>query len=71
MKVMFIPWIQATHYYFMVPLAWAFRAAGDEVRVASPRQRGEDELGNRNARRAATVGPLAGPVAARQENHEH
>jgi UDP:flavonoid glycosyltransferase YjiC (YdhE family) len=35
MKVMFIPWIQATHYYFMVPLAWAFRAAGDEVRVAS------------------------------------
>ena len=35
MKVMFIPWGQATHYFFMVPLAWAFRAAGDEVRVAS------------------------------------
>ena len=35
MKVMFIPWGQVTHYFFMVPLAWAFRAAGDEVRVAS------------------------------------
>ena len=35
MKVMFIPWGQATHYFWLVPLAWAFRAAGDEVRVAS------------------------------------
>src|SRR5438270_8834242 len=35
MKVMFIPWGQAAHYFCMVPLAWAFRAAGDEVRVAS------------------------------------
>ena len=35
MKVMFIPWSEATHYFHMVPLAWAFRAAGDEVRVAS------------------------------------
>ena len=35
MKVMFLPWGQPTHYFFMVPLAWAFRAAGDEVRVAS------------------------------------
>ena len=35
MKVMFIPWCQPSHYFHMVPLAWAFRAAGDEVRVAS------------------------------------
>jgi UDP:flavonoid glycosyltransferase YjiC (YdhE family) len=35
MKVLFIPWGEAPHYFFMVPLAWAFRAAGDEVRVAS------------------------------------
>ena len=35
MKVMFIPWGEAPHYFFMVPLAWAFRTAGDEVRVAS------------------------------------
>jgi UDP:flavonoid glycosyltransferase YjiC (YdhE family) len=35
MKVLFIPWGQVTHYFWMVPLAWAFRVAGDEVRVAS------------------------------------
>jgi UDP:flavonoid glycosyltransferase YjiC (YdhE family) len=35
MKVLCIPWSEATHYFHMVPLAWAFRAAGDEVRVAS------------------------------------
>jgi UDP:flavonoid glycosyltransferase YjiC (YdhE family) len=35
MKVMFIPWGQAPHYFSMVPLVWAFRAAGDEVRIAS------------------------------------
>jgi UDP:flavonoid glycosyltransferase YjiC (YdhE family) len=34
-RVLFIPWGQATHYFYQVPLAWAFRAAGDEVRVAS------------------------------------
>ena len=35
MRVLFIPWGQATHYFYQVPLAWAFRADGDEVRVAS------------------------------------
>jgi len=35
MKVMFIPWGETSHYFHMVPLAWAFRAAGDDVRVAS------------------------------------
>ena len=35
MRVLFIPWGQATHYFYQVPQAWAFRADGDEVRVAS------------------------------------
>ncbi len=34
MKVLFVPWSQPTHYMPMVPLAWALRAAGHEVRVA-------------------------------------
>jgi UDP:flavonoid glycosyltransferase YjiC (YdhE family) len=34
-RVLFIPWGQATHYFYQVPLAWAFRADGDEVRVAA------------------------------------
>lgn len=35
MKVLFLPWSTATHYFHQVPLAWAFRAAGAQVRVAS------------------------------------
>jgi UDP:flavonoid glycosyltransferase YjiC (YdhE family) len=35
MRVLFIPLAAASHYYPMVPLAWAFRAAGHEVRVAA------------------------------------
>jgi len=34
-RVLFIPWGQASHYLYQVPLAWAFRADGDEVRVVS------------------------------------
>ncbi len=34
MKVLFVPWGMATHYFHLVPLAWALRAAGHEVRVA-------------------------------------
>lgn len=34
MRVLFVPMAWASHYYPMVPLAWAFRAAGHEVRVA-------------------------------------
>jgi UDP:flavonoid glycosyltransferase YjiC (YdhE family) len=33
-KILFVPWSQPTHYLPMVPLAWAFRAAGCEVQVA-------------------------------------
>lgn len=35
MRVLFTPLASASHYYPMVPLAWACRAAGHEVRVAA------------------------------------
>ena len=38
MKVLLVPWSQPTFYYQMVPLAWAFRAAGADVRVAGQPQ---------------------------------
>jgi UDP:flavonoid glycosyltransferase YjiC (YdhE family) len=34
MRVLFIPLAASSHYYPMVPLAWAFRAVGHEVRIA-------------------------------------
>lgn len=36
MRVLFTSWAWPTHYYQQVPLAWALRAAGHEVRVAVP-----------------------------------
>lgn len=35
MRILFATWAWSTHYYPMVPLAWACRAMGHEVRVAS------------------------------------
>ncbi|MDH2427236.1 nucleotide disphospho-sugar-binding domain-containing protein [Sphaerisporangium sp. TRM90804] len=35
MRVLFTTWAWPSHYFPMVPLAWALRAAGHEVRVAS------------------------------------
>lgn len=35
MRVLFTSWAWPTHYYQMVPLIWALRAAGHEVRAAS------------------------------------
>ncbi|MGC4864934.1 nucleotide disphospho-sugar-binding domain-containing protein [Micromonospora sp. DT53] len=35
MRVLFASFTQRTHLYPMIPLAWAFRAAGHEVRVAA------------------------------------
>ncbi|MDH2427228.1 nucleotide disphospho-sugar-binding domain-containing protein [Sphaerisporangium sp. TRM90804] len=35
MRVLFATWAWSTHYYPMVPLAWACRAQGHDVRVAS------------------------------------
>jgi glycosyltransferase (activator-dependent family) len=36
MKVLFVCTANTTHYYPLVPLAWALRTAGHEVRVAAP-----------------------------------
>src|SRR5688572_28667204 len=35
MRVLFTTWAWPAHYLPMVPLAWALRAAGHEVRMAS------------------------------------
>ncbi|WP_433309781.1 activator-dependent family glycosyltransferase [Micromonospora sp. CA-269861] len=35
MRVLFATYAETTHYYNMVPLAWALRTAGHEVRVAT------------------------------------
>lgn len=35
MRVLFTTWAWPSHFFPLVPLAWAFRAAGHEVRVAS------------------------------------
>ncbi|AXK36492.1 DUF1205 domain-containing protein [Streptomyces armeniacus] len=35
MKILFAPLAGITHYFFLVPLAWACRAAGHDVRVAA------------------------------------
>jgi len=35
MKVLFTTWAWPSHFFPMVPLAWALRSAGHEVRVAS------------------------------------
>ncbi|WP_214410592.1 nucleotide disphospho-sugar-binding domain-containing protein [Sphaerisporangium fuscum] len=34
MRVLFATWATRSHYYPLVPLAWALRAAGHEVRIA-------------------------------------
>jgi UDP:flavonoid glycosyltransferase YjiC (YdhE family) len=34
-RILFVPHKWASHYFPMVPLAWAFRSAGHEVRVAA------------------------------------
>ncbi|MFI9388425.1 nucleotide disphospho-sugar-binding domain-containing protein [Kutzneria sp. NPDC052558] len=36
MRVLFTSWAWGSHYFPMVPLGWALRAAGHEVRVAGP-----------------------------------
>jgi len=35
MRILSIPWAQRSHYAHLVPLAWALRAAGHEVRIAA------------------------------------
>ncbi|RVX38758.1 UDP:flavonoid glycosyltransferase YjiC (YdhE family) [Nonomuraea polychroma] len=54
MRILFVPWSQPTHYMPMVPLAWALRAAGHDVRVAG--QPHVAEAVKRSGLTIATVG---------------
>lgn len=54
MKVLFVPWALSGHYFPMVPLVWAFRSAGHEVRVAT--QPGAAELVKKSGMTVAEVG---------------
>ncbi|GGW54712.1 glycosyl transferase [Streptomyces lucensis JCM 4490] len=72
MRVLFTPYPWASHYYQMVGLVWAFRAAGHEVRVAVPPSVVDAVTGSGIV--AVTVGGrydlmagVAGLVKARQE----
>jgi UDP:flavonoid glycosyltransferase YjiC (YdhE family) len=46
MRVLFTTWAWPSHYFPMVPLAWAFRAAGHDVRVASQPELAATMLGS-------------------------
>src|SRR5262249_35984711 len=59
-RVLFIPWGQATHYFYQVSLAWAFRADGDEVRVAS--QPGAADAIKRSGMSVMVVGESYDPM---------
>lgn len=54
MKVLFVPWALSGHYFPMVPLVWAFRSAGHEVRVAT--QPGAAEVVRKSGMTVAEVG---------------
>ena len=54
MKVLVVPWALSGHYFPMVPMAWALRAAGNEVRVAT--QPGAAELARKSGMTVAEVG---------------
>jgi UDP:flavonoid glycosyltransferase YjiC (YdhE family) len=54
MRVLFIPLAAASHYYPMVPLAWALRTAGHEVCVAG--QPGVADAGVRSGMQVVPVG---------------
>ncbi|GII81015.1 glycosyl transferase [Sphaerisporangium rufum] len=41
MRVLFATWATRSHYYPLVPLAWALRAAGHEVRIAGQPDAGD------------------------------
>jgi UDP:flavonoid glycosyltransferase YjiC (YdhE family) len=54
MKVLVVPWALSGHYFPMVPVAWALRAAGNEVRVAT--QPGAAEVVRKSGMTVAEVG---------------
>lgn len=54
MKALFVPWALSGHYFPMVPLVWAFRSAGHEVRVAT--QPGAADVVRKSGMSVAEVG---------------
>ncbi|MFD9888474.1 activator-dependent family glycosyltransferase [Amycolatopsis sp. NPDC059027] len=56
MKVMFTCFAHNTHYYAVVPMAWALRAAGHEVRIVS-----QADLTDTIARSGLTAVPVSPP----------
>jgi len=54
MKALFVPWALSGHYFPMVPLVWAFRSAGHEVRVAT--QPGAVDVVKKSGMSVAEVG---------------
>ena len=68
MRVLFTPWSQPTHYMQMVPLVWAFRAAGHDVRVACQPQ-SADAVG-RSGLPVTVLGRGYDYLAGFQEIHE-
>ncbi|MFC4587990.1 nucleotide disphospho-sugar-binding domain-containing protein [Sphaerisporangium corydalis] len=46
MRVLFATWATRSHYYPLVPLAWALRAAGHEVRIAGQPDAGDMVTGS-------------------------
>jgi UDP:flavonoid glycosyltransferase YjiC (YdhE family) len=54
MKVLVVPWGLSGHLFPMVPMAWALRAAGNEVRVAT--QPGAAEVARKSGMTVAEIG---------------
>jgi UDP:flavonoid glycosyltransferase YjiC (YdhE family) len=65
MKVLFVPWALSGHYFPMVPLVWAFRSAGHDVRVAT--QPGAAEVVKKSGMTVAEVGAGYDFIADMQE----
>lgn len=59
MKVLFTSFAHNTHFFPMVPLAWAFRSAGHEVRVAS-----QPDLASAITGAGLTAVPAGTPLSA-------
>ncbi|MEV4677477.1 MULTISPECIES: nucleotide disphospho-sugar-binding domain-containing protein [Actinomadura] len=56
MRVLFVPFLMASHYLHQVPLAWALRAAGHEVRIAT----GQPQVADAVLRSGLTAVPVGG-----------
>ncbi|MBU6533277.1 activator-dependent family glycosyltransferase [Streptomyces sp. NPDC057245] len=65
MKILFVSMPHPTHFHPMLPLAWALRAAGHEVRVAGPPDLTETATGS-----GMTAVPVGKPGWYRDDTYE-